>query len=133
VASNDPLAQFQQLKAPAEVANLQDLAIVRSLVRANPNVSAAQINDAVNSILASSGVSHIPIITLPDITVEQGATVVFGGPITSVVANNFYVDGTIIAHGSLNISCASFGASPPAPPLRPPGGPVPIPKAPGPL
>jgi hypothetical protein len=42
-------------------------------------------------------VSHIPIITFPDIQVEHGATVVFAGPITALSAKSFYVDETIIA------------------------------------
>jgi hypothetical protein len=113
VASNDPLARFQQLKTVAELTNVQDLAVARKLTSANPNLTAAQLSVAVNSFLTSSGASHATTIDLPvDFTVESGATILFAGPITVVSAQNFYVNGTVIAQGSLNIKCLAFGASP---------------------
>jgi hypothetical protein len=113
VASNDPLARFQQLKTVAELTNVQDLAVARKLTTANPNLTAAQLSGAVNSFLTSSGASHATTIDLPvDFTVESGATIVFAGPVTVVSAQNFYVDGTVVAQGSLNITCLAFGASP---------------------
>jgi hypothetical protein len=132
VASEHPLAQFQQLKAVSEVANVHDLAIVRALTRANPELSTAQINSAVTSIIRSSGASGIIVVHIPvDFHVEHGATVVFAGPITTMTANNVYVDGRLIAHGSLNVRCASFGGTPRITLPHPLPGPHPRPPLPG--
>ncbi|MBV9391478.1 MAG: hypothetical protein JOY96_06250 [Verrucomicrobia bacterium] len=111
VASNDPLGRFQQLKTVAELTNVHDLAVARKLTTTNPNLTATELSAAVNSFLTSSGASHATTIDLPvDFTVESGATIVFAGPITVVNAQNFYVDGTVAAQGSLNIKCLAFGA-----------------------
>ena len=115
VATSHPLAQFQELKTVSELTNLHDLAFARALTAANPVLTSAQVSSAVSSFLSSSGASHIIHIHIPieaDFQVEKGATVVFAGPITVMTARNFYVDGAIIAHGSLNVRCASFGATP---------------------
>jgi hypothetical protein len=112
VAATHPLAQYQTLKALSDVANLNDLAVSSALTNINPKLTSAQLNAAVGGFLSAQGASAVAQLQFPDLHVEEGATLVFAGPITVVVANNFYVDGTIIAYGSLNISCASFGASP---------------------
>jgi hypothetical protein len=116
VASSDPLAQYQQLKAVSEVASLNDLAIARSLVALSPSITSLQLSDAVNSFLTGHGTSQIVVLDFPvDITVQAGATMVFSGPVTTLSVRNFYVDGTVTAQGSLNITCSgAFGASPPA-------------------
>ena len=112
VTSEDPLAAFQQLKTVSELTNLHELAFVRSLTATNPTLSTAQISAAVSSFLAAAGTSQAATINFPeDFQIEAGATVTFAGPITVITAQNFYVDGTINAHGSLNITALSFGAS----------------------
>jgi hypothetical protein len=113
VASDDPLAKFQQLKTVAQLENLHDIAFVRALVAANPNLSMAQVSAAVNSFLSNSQTSQITTINIPvPFQVEAGATLILSGPITVINAQDFYVDGTIICYGSLNINCTSIGALP---------------------
>jgi hypothetical protein len=112
VTSDHPLAQFQQLKAVSDMPNISDLAIARQLTAMRPGLTTAELSDAVNSYLNASGAASIAALQFPDFIVEAGATVVFAGPITTVDTNIFYVDGELIAHGSLNVTCNTFGAAP---------------------
>ena len=115
VATTSPFAPYQQLKPLAEIPDVSDLAIARTLTASNPKLTATQLNAAIGSILSAAGTSQVTTINLPpDFHVEAGATLVLAGPITVISAQNFYVDGTVIAHGSLNIKCQAFGARPQA-------------------
>jgi len=120
VASDHPLAKYQQLQDVSEVDNHRDLAVVRALTASNPNLSTAQTASAVTGILRSSMVSKILAVNLPDLTVQKGGTLVLGGPINRLSANNVTIEGTVIVHGSLNLTCKQLGGgSPFAEQLRP--------------
>jgi hypothetical protein len=129
VASNDPLAQYQQMKTVAELGDLHGLSVVRALVAAKPGSSTADITGAVNGILASAGTSQATVITIPvDFHVEVGGSVVFAGPVTTIEAQNVYIDGQMFVYGNLTLTCNALGASPGGG-SRPgtPGGGVPLP------
>jgi hypothetical protein len=112
VPSDHALAPYQQLQAVSEVPNLSDLAIGRQIIAKNPGLSAANLSSAISSYLTASGAANIIHLQFSDFIVEAGATVVFAGPVTTMVAHNFYVSGDLFAHGSLNVTCAAFGAAP---------------------
>jgi IPT/TIG domain len=109
VSSDDPLAKYQHQLDVSQVSNLHDLATVRTITRTNPRLSTDQIIATVKGILASSGVSTILNLTLPDLIVEEGATMVCGGPITTISAGNVIVLGEILVYGDLNLSCSTLG------------------------
>ena len=110
VTSDNPLAKYQQQVDVSQISNLHDLAVVRRISLTNPQVSPSQITSAVRGILASSNVSTILQLDLPDLIVEQGATMTLGGPITTISAGNVIVVGEILAIGSLNVSCTTLGS-----------------------
>src|SRR6516162_779040 len=112
VPSEHPFATYQKILPVDQVTNVQDLAVARTLTKASPGLSTAQLVEHVNGILGSAGASGILQVALSDITVESGATLVFSGPISKVSANNVTVLGTIIAHGSFNLDCAQLGGPP---------------------
>jgi hypothetical protein len=111
VTSGDPLARYQQQLGISQVSNLHDLGIVRSIIQADPRASTDQITTAVSSILASSNTSTILQLEFPDLTVEEGATLVFAGPITTLTAGNVIILGEVRVYGSLDISCSTIGGT----------------------
>ena len=111
VPSDHPLAKYQQLQPVPAVGNLSDLAVVRVLTKSNPNLSTAQITATVAGMLNSANVSSILTLNLPDITVQEGATMVLGGPINKLNANNVTIEGTLVVHGSLNLTCNQLGGN----------------------
>jgi|GEM_PF-6968178 len=115
VTSDHPLAKYQQQLDSSQLSNLHDLAIVRTMVQANPRLSTDQITMAVNGILASSNIRTILQLGFPDLTVEEGATMVLAGPISTLTAGNVVVLGDILAYGALNLSCSTLGGI--APPV----------------
>jgi hypothetical protein len=115
VASDHPLAKYQQLLDVSQVPNLHELAIVRRLRTANPNLPPSAVVAAVQGILRSSGVSTIFTQLLPDITIEQGATAIYDGPVTQIAAGKVSVQGEMIVYGSLNLTCTELdGVIPPS-------------------
>ena len=109
VTSDHPLARYQQQVDASQASNLHDLAIVRTVTQANSKLSTDQITMAVKGVLASSNVGSILQLVFPDLTVEEGATMVLAGPITTLNAGNVAVLGEILAYGSVNIACATLG------------------------
>jgi hypothetical protein len=123
VASDHPLAQYQQLQRPSSVPNLHDLALARVMTKAQPQLPTASLSQMITGVLASAGVDHILTVTLPDITVQPGATLYFAGPITHVTARHVTVEGSIRASGSFNLVCATLGGGG----IRRPPYPAPVP------
>jgi hypothetical protein len=115
VTSDHTLAKYQQQINRSQVSNLHDLAVVRTITQANPKLSSDDVSRAVDGILASSNVGSILQLTFPDLIVEDGATMVLGGPITTLEAGNVIVLGEILVHGSFNLTCSTLGGiAPPA-------------------
>ena len=143
VPSGHPLAKYQSFKRLSEISNLQDLAIVKSIVQRNPAVSSKQIHEALTQYL-STGNNRIHVLDIPgDLTVPTGTTLIFPGPVTMLTLRNVDIQGTgtILAYGSFNLLCRSIGdstyplyppgsgpglPSPVGPPLSPPGHYIPV-------
>jgi hypothetical protein len=109
VAYDHPLASYQKQLSVEQVSNLLDLAVVRAMVQAHPEVSTDQITAAFNDTLASSNISGIILLNFPNITVEEGATMVIDGPVTTLTAGDVIIMGELIVHGSLNLTCSTLG------------------------
>jgi hypothetical protein len=73
VASDHPLAKYQQQLDVSQLANLHDLATVRTVTRTNPKLSTDQITAVVNGVLASSKIGSVLQLVFPNITIEEGA------------------------------------------------------------
>jgi hypothetical protein len=114
VPSDHPLAKYQQQVGLSQLGNLHDLAVARTLTQTNPTLTTDQVTAAVDGILASA--NHSTVLQLEfgtaDIVVEEGASMVLDGPITTLTANNVIVLGEIVAHGSLNITSSTCGGIP---------------------
>jgi hypothetical protein len=108
VPSEHPLASYQQILPVNQVADLHDLAVVRNLKNLLPNISAAELTNHVSGILGSAGASGVLRVSLPDVTVEAGATLTFSGPISQMVAGTVTVLGRVIAYGSFNLTCSEL-------------------------
>jgi hypothetical protein len=115
VASDHPLAKYQQ-QVDTSKRNIHDLAVVRKMISVHPKASTDQITKALDDILASSN-GTILQLALPDITVQEGATMVCGGPVTAITAGNVTVLGEILAYGSLNLTCSTLSGVVIAPPV----------------
>jgi IPT/TIG domain len=109
VANDHPLASYQQQLSVAQVSNLQDLTIVRAMAQAHPELSTDQITTAFNDALASSNIGGILQLTFPNLTVEEGATMVIDGPVTTLTAGDVIILGELIVNGSLNLTCSTLG------------------------
>ncbi len=113
VESTSPLAQFQRIDTVSNFGNLRDLAVVQTAIKTSPTISSTDVANLVQNILSSAGASGIMTVQLPDIYIAEGATLVFGGPITVLAANNVNIEGEMLVYGHLNLTCASLGTPPP--------------------
>jgi IPT/TIG domain len=114
VPSDHPLAKYQQQVGLSELGNLHDLAVAQMLTQTNPKLTTDQVAEAVGDILASANQSTVLQLEFgtADIVVEEGASMVLDGPITTLTAGNVIVLGEIVAHGSLNITSSTCGGTP---------------------
>ena len=109
VAASHPLAKYQSIKAPSDLPDLHGLAIVQTMVQKNPRITNAQLSTELQNILNHGLGTGILSILFPDITVEEGANLVFGGPVSTVSAGVVTVKGTITIYGSMNLACTELG------------------------
>ena len=115
VLSDHPLVKYQQQVDVSQASNLREIAVISAKLQTIPSMTSTHITSVVKGILADLNTSTIFQLTLPDVMVEEGATLVLDGPITTMTAGNVIVLGDILVLGSLNLSCATLGGV--APPV----------------
>jgi hypothetical protein len=110
VEATHPLAKYQTFQSPSEYENVHGLAILQTMKKTTPTITDTQLSQSLQEILDGSLLKKIVVLQLPgNIYVEPGANLVFGGPVTSVLANNVTVQGTITISGSFNLTCNQLG------------------------
>ena len=109
VAATHLLAKYQQLVPLSSVTDIHTIPLAEKILEKNPSLSDAAVVSHLNAILGNRPILHFKLPDFWDLTVEDGATLVFSGPITSLWAVNVRIYGTLIAYGSLTLNCATIG------------------------
>jgi IPT/TIG domain len=109
VEANHAFAKFQSMVRPEQIENLAELAVARHL--ATTSTEGDSLKPVIAKILSSAGVDTVLDISVPDLVIEAGATMILKGPISKITAGHLTIMGKLLAYGSLNLICESVGGA----------------------